>query len=207
METSYLMAFSASPEVEWLAMLSSIIYVFLAAKGNIWCWLAGFVSCLLFTFVFLYQQVYSQIVLNILYMLMAIFGWIMWMEPRREGQPSIFVIYSFRLHLLVNVALLAAAYLLYLVVPQWFGQQTIYLEIILVLTSVFATIMTIYRVVESWIYWLVLDLLGVYLYWQGTSTTVVYFSVHSVLAIYGFMQWRRFRQQDIVSPQGAQYLT
>jgi nicotinamide mononucleotide transporter len=197
METSYLIVFSSSPEVEWLAMLCSMLYVFLAAKGNLWCWLAGFVSCLLFTFVFLYQQVYSQIVLNLLYMLMAIFGWIMWMEPKQEGQKSVYVLWSLKLHLAVNTVLLGLAYLLFLLVPQWFTQDSLYLEIILVLASVFATIATIYRVLESWIYWLVLDLLGVYLYWPGTSTTLVYFVVHSVLAIYGFIQWRRFRRDDI----------
>lgn len=197
METSYLMAFSASAEIEWLAMLCSILYVFLAAKGNVWCWLAGFISCLLFTFVFLYQQVYSQIVLNILYMLMAIFGWIMWMEPRRDGQASVYVLWSPKLHLLVNAVLLVVGYLMFLLVPPWFTQQASYLEFVLVLVSIFATVTTIYRVVESWIYWLLLDLLGVYLYWQAGSTTLVYFVIHSVLAIYGLGQWRRFRRADM----------
>lgn len=203
METSYLIAFSSSPEVEWLAMVSSIMYVYLAAKGNIWCWLPGFIGCLLFTFVFLYQQVYTQIILNILYMLMAVFGWIMWMEPKRDGQPSVFLAYSIRLNMLLNCFLLLFAYLMYSFVPKWFGQQSIYLEILLVLGSIFASIMTIYRVVESWIYWLGLNLLGVYLYWQGTPITLVYFLVNSVLAIYGLIQWRGFRLKDIENAQPA----
>ena len=191
------MAFASSPELEWVAMFSSIVYVYLAAKGNIWCWLSGFLSCLLFTFVFLYQQVHTQIILNILYMLMAIWGWIMWMEPKREGHPSEFEVWPLKQHLSTNAGLLALAYLLYIVVPQWFGHQSILLEIILVLGSVFATITTIYKVVESWIYWLVLDLLGVYLYWQGGSINLAYFVIHALLAVYGLVLWRQYRHDDI----------
>ena len=56
MDTSFVnesyMYFSSLPLLELIAVVSSLIYVVLAAKGNIWCWPAALLSTVIYTVIF-----------------------------------------------------------------------------------------------------------------------------------------------------------
>ena len=75
-----LISIFASPITEFMAVVCFIIYVFLSAKGTVWCWASGFVSSFLYTFVFLGIHLPTQVALNILYMVLAVWGWSEWLE-------------------------------------------------------------------------------------------------------------------------------
>jgi nicotinamide mononucleotide transporter len=57
--------------------------------------------------------------------------------------------------------------------------------------SVFATWLTARKVLESWLYWIVFDVVAAVLYFaQGFHATAGLFVVYVVLAIRGFVAWR-----------------
>jgi len=58
--------------------------------------------------------------------------------------------------------------------------------------SVIATWMLANKVLENWIYWIVVDSAAVVLYWQsGYIATIVLFVLYVILAFYGYATWRK----------------
>jgi nicotinamide mononucleotide transporter len=67
-------------------------------------------------------------------------------------------------------------------------------------TTVFSfitTYMVIKKIIENWIYWIVIDSLSVYLYYaKNLKLTAVLFFIFTLLAFYGFYNWKRLMNQS-----------
>jgi nicotinamide mononucleotide transporter len=201
---SILLSFAAHPLTEKGALLCLVLYVFLAAKGNIWCWLCGFISAFLYTFVFIYLKIDSQVLLNTLYMLIAVCGWIVWLAPIRKDQKSHFVYWPVMLHVKLTTGFVLFAIFIRYFLATWFTTDYPMLESFLVFLSIQASLMTAYRVIEGWLYWIVIDVLSLFIFWNNQgSITNWFFMSSALLAIYGFSNWRRLRQNDITLSQSA----
>ena len=57
--------------------------------------------------------------------------------------------------------------------------------------SIVATYMLAQRIIQNWLFWVVVDLIsmGLYLY-KGLYPTVVLFFVYSVMAVFGYVKWK-----------------
>ena len=64
--------------LETIAVLFSIIYVILAAKKNIWCWVAAAISVALYIYICYNAKLLAETGLQIFYFLMAIVGYYSW---------------------------------------------------------------------------------------------------------------------------------
>jgi nicotinamide mononucleotide transporter len=67
-----------------------------------------------------------------------------------------------------------------------------YLDAFVTVSSVVTTYMVARKILENWLYWLVVDSLSLYLYVQrGLYFYVGLFAVYLVLVVIGFVRWRR----------------
>jgi nicotinamide mononucleotide transporter len=63
--------------------------------------------------------------------------------------------------------------------------------------AVFATYMVTKKVLENWLYWVVIDFLSIYIYIEkGLTPTAVLFALYVVLALYGYIKWQQTYQQQ-----------
>ena len=73
---------------DWLAVLSGLAYVWLAARGKRICWVFGIISSSVIAWEdFLNLRLYSDGVLQIIYIIIGVWGWITW--GKQELQHSI----------------------------------------------------------------------------------------------------------------------
>lgn len=131
-------------------------------------------------------------------MIMAIWGWSQWSENGSLGRKSRFSFCSYWLHILgvVNAAVVISVAVL--VVPSAFQHELVYLDATVTVGGVFATILTIYRKIECWLYWIVINALTFFLYFeQGLTQTALLSIALSLMSVYGFVNWRRLRQREI----------
>jgi nicotinamide mononucleotide transporter len=48
------------------------------------------------------------------------------------------------------------------------------------------------KVLENWLYWLVIDSVAVVLYWNtGYLATVILFMLYVILGLYGYVTWKK----------------
>ena len=73
-----------------------------------------------------------------------------------------------------------------------------YLDSLTTWASLLCTWMVVKKVLENWLYWIAIDTLSIWLYWQkGLYPTVALFALYVVIAVFGYLLWRRgYRQQN-----------
>jgi nicotinamide mononucleotide transporter len=58
--------------------------------------------------------------------------------------------------------------------------------------SVIATYMLTKKIIENWLYWVVIDILSIYLYFnRELHLTSLLFILYSIIAIFGYYSWLR----------------
>ena len=86
--------------LNWITVCAAsfgILYIILAAKVNIWCWLAAAISVSLYMYINYDLGYYSQAILQIFYLFMAIYGYIMW----NKSDPEKIKEWSVKKHLFI----------------------------------------------------------------------------------------------------------
>ena len=70
--------------------------------------------------------------------------------------------------------------------------------------AVLTTWMITRKVLENWLYWVVIDAAAIYLYIdRGLYLTAVLMAFYVVLAVGGYLLWRKDYQTQQASPQAA----
>ena len=184
-------AFLALSGWEVIATILGISYVILAAKESIWCWPAAFISTLVYTLLFWEGQLPMQAILNFYYMGMAIYGFMLWNRHSNNDEVLHVSSWSWPKHLayIVVASALSAGIGYYL--TTYTETRLPYLDASVMIFSVINTFLMARKVLENWLYWLVIDAAAIYLYWQtGYYVTIIMFGVYLVLAVYGYREWR-----------------
>jgi len=198
--TTIIDAFSAMSGWEGLAAALGTAYVILATRESQWCWPLAFVSTLIYTILFWDGQLPMQALLNFYYMGMAIYGYLLW---RKQGDTEdTLPIRSWdildHLQLFLVGGLLTYAVGLYL--TQSATSQSPYLDAGVTVFSVLNTWLMAQKILQNWLYWIVIDSAAIVLYAQtGYYATIIMFSVYLILAIIGFIRWNKLYQQQALN--------
>ena len=59
---------------EWIAVMTAVTYVILAARKNILCWISALISSVIYVYLCTLGNLYIEAVLNLFYIAMAIVG-------------------------------------------------------------------------------------------------------------------------------------
>ncbi|MCC2616687.1 nicotinamide riboside transporter PnuC [Aestuariibacter halophilus] len=191
---AYFLHFAGSDTVHALGILTAMMHAVLASRLSMWCWLAGFLSAMLYTIMFFAMDLTLQVVLNSIYMLVAVWGWTVWTQRTSSSQPSAEGLWSmtWRQHASVItvwvVLTQVLASLFHAIEP---GLLT-FTESLLMWGSLVAAIMTVYRILESWWYWLVVNALSAFHYGtNGEWFAAALFIAFLPICVYGAYYWRR----------------
>jgi len=187
-----LLAFAA----EWSAVVFSLLYVFLAAKQNRWCWVFGGISSFISIGLFIMVRLYAESLLYLFYVLVAIYGWMVWnknsaKQPVTELRPS--------QHLIFIASALFMAAVLYYLFANFTNAAKPLLDSLTTAFSILTTFLIVKKVLSNWIYWLLIDAFSVYLYWsRGLDVYALLMAVYTFMAIYGFIQWRKVYKHNLL---------
>jgi len=182
---------------EVFAALLGIGYVILAARESQWCWPLAFISTLIYTLLFWQGQLPMQALLNVYYMAMAVYGYSLWRKHGNTEDDLAINSWSIleQLQLIIIGAVLTYAVGLYL--TQSATSQSPYLDAGVTVFSVLNTWLMAKKVLQNWLYWIVIDSAAIVLYAQnGYYATIVMFSIYLILAVIGFISWQKLYQQQ-----------
>lgn len=180
----------ASPEI--VAVVLAIAYLLLAAREHIACWACAFISSAIYTFVFWDVSLLMESMLNIFYAVMAVVGWYEW----RYGDSKHGGLFIGRLaywqHICIILGALVLAGLNGWLMQRFTSAAWPFLDAFTTWASVLTTFLVIWKILENWLYWLVIDSITIYLYLdRGLYLTALLFAVYLVIAIFGYLHWRK----------------
>ena len=182
---------------ELIASLLGIAYVILAARESQWCWPLAFISTLIYTILFWEGQLPMQALLNIYYMGMAIYGYLLWRKHGNDEHdlPISRRSWSKQIIFLTSGIILTVITAYYLETIA--ASQSPYLDAGVTVFSVLNTLLMARKILQNWLYWIVIDAAAIVLYAQtGYYATIVMYGVYLILAVIGYLNWQRLYSQQ-----------
>lgn len=183
--------------LELTAVVFAIAYLVLAVRESLLCWYAAAVSTVIFLYIFWDVRLYMESGLQVYYLAMAVFGWYQWRRVDGDSANLQVCVWSMQQHLialaLIAVLTLVSGYLL----NSGTDAQLPFLDSFTTWASVVTTFMVARKVLENWIYWLVIDSISIYLYLdRELYFTAMLFAVYIVIIFFGWFSWSKsYRQQ------------
>jgi nicotinamide mononucleotide transporter len=188
----------ATPPAEAIAALLGLAYLLLAVRRNLLCWLCAFVSTAIYLVLFLQVPLYMHSALQVFYLVMAIVGFRNWRQGRTEEAGVLIRTWTLSQHALAAVAVLAGTAINGWMLATYTQTPAPYLDAFVTWGSVVTTWMVARRVLENWLYWIVVDGFAAYLYFsQGLFATTLLFVIYLGIVVRGHMVWlREYRGQS-----------
>ena len=180
--------------MEILAVSLAIIYLLLAVKQNILCWLAAILSSSLYFFIMYSAGLYMEAFLQIFYILMALYGWSQWQVKETE---LLVTNWNFSNHLkslmLIFVLTIISGYPL----AKYTNASLPYFDAFTTWGAVVATYMVAKKLLENWLYWLVIDSISILLFIsRDLWLTACLFGVYIVIIVFGFRLWSKALKEN-----------
>ena len=177
---------------EAVAVVLAIIYLLLAIRQNILCWVAAFASATIYLVLMFRVGLYMESGLQLFYMAMALYGWYSWRhgsgvreQLRVSSWPLAFNIPPL---LLIGFATFVSGFVL----QSYSNAAMPYIDSFTSWGAIVSTWMVARKIIQNWHYWFVIDSVSIYLYAsRGLWLTVLLFALYLVLIVIGFREWRK----------------
>lgn len=177
---------------EYTAVFFGVLYVVLAAKGDLYCWAAGIVSSALYIYINIYAHLYMDAILQTYYVLAGLYGWWLWSNnPTTDAATGGVRSYTLKHQtplLLLGCALSPVLGFLFAKI----GNSYSYFDAAITVFSFIATWMTAKKILQNWLYWIVIDLVAAALYFaKDLRATSVLYVLFAMVAVYGYREWQK----------------
>jgi nicotinamide mononucleotide transporter len=179
--------------IEFWAVITSIAYAWLASRNNIWCWLFGVASPILTMYaLYYYFNLYAEVILQVYYIGMAIYGFYTWKFGGIKHSEKSIEVWSVKKHVQIIISGLILTIILGYILKNYTEAASTYIDSFTTIFAVFATYMTARRLLENWIYWIVIDTVSIFLYaGRGGYFFALLFVSYTIIALYGYYHWRK----------------
>jgi nicotinamide mononucleotide transporter len=178
--------------IEGIGAICGLLCVWLTVRQNVLCWPTGLIQVILYIGVFYYAHLYSDLILQVIYVIMQLYGWYHWLHGGREHTELKVSGLSMPILLIWILIGIAATVLWGYSMATYTDAAAPYADAFIAVMSLIAQWLMARKKLESWYFWIAVDLVAivVYLYKELFITTGLY-SIFLVLAIMGYFQWRR----------------
>lgn len=182
--------------LEYAAVVTSLLYVYFATKGKRICWFFALISTAIYSYIFVAVELFLESGLQVFYVIMAIYGYFTW-RKNSHGSQKIRT-WQFRHHIF-NISFSALlTFILGYIFATRVGQESPYLDAFTTVFSIAATFMVAYRVLENWIYWIVIDSVSIYLYQsKALYLSALLMLIFTFLAVKGLVTWRKLYKNQL----------
>lgn len=206
--------------LEFIAALFGVISVFFAKKENILVFPTGIISTGLYVYLLSQWSLYGDLIINIYYTLMSIYGWYMWSKIIDDKDKHIPITKSTKKDKLKAFGIFAftsvfviAVYRYYNVMPNnldfqqsvsyafekissgsltEFRKATPFLDTFTTGAAFAAMWLMANKKLENWTFWIAVNIVSIPLYFvKGYGFTGIQYTIFLVLAIYGYMEWSK----------------
>ena len=187
--------------IEWVAAIAGAISVYLSVRQNILSWPTAIVNVSLYTFIFYRSGLFSDMGLQVVYLILSVYGWHQWLHGGAERKALRVSRASPRVWLACGVV--GAVFWLGLATytSRLPGVSLPYLDSGLTTLSLVAQWMMTRKILENWLLWIIADIVYVPMYlYKSLRPTAGLYAVFLVLAVMGLVQWRKSYEEDRAAP-------
>ncbi len=187
---------------QWVGFIFGILYIVFAAYNKNQCWIYSIISTVAIAFEdFINLKLYFDGMIQLFYAVIAAAGLYIWLSGNVQQS-------KIRISKLPTSKSLSYIFLaLILALPTGYimdynsDAAFPYIDGFTSILSIFATFLMVYKLLDTWGYWIAIDILCIYLYWsRGAPLISLLYFTYLILAIVGWRKWWK-----IYSTQGKRY--
>ena len=185
--------------LEIIAVLFGFLSVWFSKNNNILVFPTGMINTSIFVYLLLKWSLLGDMIINVYYFIMSIYGLYFWLKGTNNTvSPISKVSYKdIRVVVLLFISSSVFVSLVYTFFDKW---ETIVSYIDILTTAIFFAAMWLMakRKVESWIFWIVGNIISVPLYLhKGLAFTSIQYFIFTVIAIAGYIKWKELYNKQI----------
>jgi nicotinamide mononucleotide transporter len=186
--------------VEVIAVIFGLASVWSMKKESILAFPFGIINVLIYVYICFISKLYAYASINVFFALMSVYGWINW-SVKRENDSAMQISWCSVKELLLEMAALIVFFIILRIllvkftdsiVPTWDALTTaIYIIAMWLLAR---------KKIENWIGWILGDTISIGLFaWQHLYFSSFQFLVFTLIAVFGFSEWRKKEHLSRVS--------
>lgn len=186
--------------LEYFGVVTGLLYLLLEIKQHRAMWILGFITSLLYVFVFFFSKIYADMGLNIYYVAISLYGLWLWTRkdkssPEAETLSAVTIVYqhlTFRLFAGISLTIAALYGVIWYILAYYTDSPIPIGDAFTTSVGIVATWMVARRIIEHWIFWIVVNFTCVYLYYyRGLYPTSFLYLCYAILAIVGLYIWKK----------------
>jgi len=166
--------------------------VWLTIKERISSWPVGIVNIVLFMILFFSVKLYADFGLQIVFLVLSVYGWWVWLHPRPGKQEVPVTLLPTRVRVGALGASVSATFAMGFLLSHYTDAALPFWDSTTTVLSVVAQYLMARKNLECWYLWISADVLyvGIYAYKDLFLTSGLY-AIFLVLAISGLLRWRK----------------
>ena len=175
---------------EGTAVILAVLYLLLAVRQHILCWLCWIISSWLYLYVMYEAGLYMELMLQIFYIIMGFYGWSQW---KKSSDQASFQVnrWSPLNHLIAIAVVLMLTFASGQVLELYTKAAMPFIDALTTWGAVVTTYMVAKKLLENWIYWFVIDSISIYLFVsRELYFTAFLFLVYLFIIVIGYRSWR-----------------
>ncbi len=182
--------------VELVAVIFGLAYVFLAIRIHYWCWYMTLCSGALFLWLFWNVELYLMSLLQLFFLGIAMYGIFKW-NPNSNNMEKRIIIIKPKHHLYILSFIILSSIVIGWFLNKYTDDAFPYLDTFTAVGSLVTSWMVAKKILENWLYWVVIDAVSIYIYIERELyLTVLLFTIYLIMAALGYHQWKRSYHQQ-----------
>ncbi len=186
--------------LEFIAVFLGILSVIFAKMNKIAVYPVGMISTGIFVYLLFHFKLLGDMIINAYFFFMSVYGWFYW-SYKKEGQIINKVSYGSNNDYIIGALIFLISLILISIIYKLFNLFTSWSAYIDTLTTgIFFVAMWLMarRKIESWIFWIIGDLISIPLYlYKGLAITTIQYFIFTIIAVMGYKSWVKIYKERI----------
>lgn len=184
--------------LEFIAVVFGLMSVWFARQEKILVYPTGIVSVLIYVYICFGIKLYADAGINLFYFVMSVYGWYKW--AKKKAQPKIKITTCNRKDRLIAIGMFVLSLIIIIILLKIFKQDDAeywstkvpYIDTFTTAIFIVGMWLMALKKIENWILWIIGDVISVPLYaYKGLGFTSFQFFVFLILAVMGYISWRK----------------
>lgn len=176
-----------------------LIYLYLEYNAKRGLWIAGVIMPAISLWLFYNKGLYADCAINLYYLVIAVYGYVVWSRKSSSGQKPEVPITSVpgNVAAMLGGAFVAMWLFIAWVLASFTDSTVVWLDSFTTALSIVGLWMLARKYLQQWFVWLIVDAVYVWLYYhKGIYFSGTLYAFYTVMAVFGYVKWRRLMAEQ-----------
>lgn len=179
--------------MEIFAVIFTLLCVWLAMKRNVLSWPIGLIGVILYSFIFWNTKLYSDFILQIIFFIQGIIGWLYWFKNKEDNTNKTkidnltsndkikWVIFSIISYIIISLLL-----------SNYTDASAPWIDSFVAINSLIANWLLAKRKIENWYIWIMVDIIyiGLFIYKELYLSAGLYL-ILGIISVNSLIEWNK----------------